>query len=185
MRRQQGQPFICNSCPAGKRSVHTKCRGHFRVVFPLLLQIKGDYPISGKLHWLSHCNQFWEVTICGKTECLWACKVNCCLGQMPTHCLYSLLKEVTWSSKIHWLSSLQVGKDVSYMNLPETPHAQDLRASFFPSLAQALGCSGSFDYLEHESLPPTTLLPGQSCKVRKCYLYLPQFSLKAEDEFGD
>lgn len=72
------------------------------------------------------------------------------------------------------------GKDVSYMNL-ENPHAQDLRASFFISL----GCSGSFDYLEHESLPPTTLLPGQSCTVRKCYLYLPQFSLKAEDEFGD
>lgn len=71
------------------------------------------------------------------------------------------------------------------MTLPENCHAQDLRASFFPSLAQALGCSGSFDYLEHESLSPTTLLPGQSCMVRKCYLHLPQFSLKAKDEIGD
>lgn len=71
------------------------------------------------------------------------------------------------------------------MNLPGNPHVQDLRAVFFPSLAQALGCSGSFDYLEHESLPPTTLLPGQSSMVRKCYLHLPQFSLKAEEELGD
>lgn len=84
LRRQLGQPFICTSCPAGEGSAHTKCCSHFRVVFPLLLQIKGDYPISGKLHCLSHCNQFWEVSICGKTECLWVCKVNCCLNQMPT-----------------------------------------------------------------------------------------------------
>lgn len=71
------------------------------------------------------------------------------------------------------------------MNLPENLNDQDLRASFLPSQAQALGCSGSFNYLKHESLPPTTLLPGQSSTVRKCYLHLPQFSLKAEEELGD
>lgn len=180
MRRQQEQPFICNSCPAGEGSAHTKCCGHFRVVFPLLLQIKGDYPISGKLHCLSHCNQFWEVSICGKTECLWVCKVNCCLGQMPTSLfVLSVEKWVTWSSRTHWLSSLKGGKDIYYMNLPENPNDQDLRASFFPSQAQVLGCSGSFDYLEHESLPPTTSLPGQSSMVRKCYLHLPQFFFKS------
>lgn len=117
---------------------------------------------------LKSCNQFWEVSICGKTECLWVCKVNCCLGQMPTSLfVLSVEKYLTWSSRTHWLSSLKGGKDISYMNLPENPDDQDVRASFFPSQAQALGCSGSFNYLEHESLPPTTLLPGQSSMVRK------------------
>lgn len=51
--------------------IHTKCYVHFKAVVPLLLQIKGDYPISGKLHCLSRWKHFWEVRICGKTECLW------------------------------------------------------------------------------------------------------------------
>lgn len=74
----------------GQRASHAKCYVQFKVVFLLLLQIKGDYPVSGKLHCLSHRKHVWKVSICGKTVCMWVYKMNCCPDQLQLHCLYSL-----------------------------------------------------------------------------------------------